>query len=284
LEVDLQFNDVDNILLNLQTDPTKPIVATTEGGYEALFYDDETDTFSGVVEAVSLSGVQPDSNGDLPKGGDYHAVIDELKFDAKSGTYTKQSSCPSDFEFSSANKGFEGAIRIKTKQGEVYVLGLCEGNFCQGGPKGREPGNGRLIVLKRVEDTMLEGQHFDCVYETQQVINLPKSVNFVDYSSIARRGDKIAIASQESSRLWVGKIDLVTFEVIDGGHHIYDFPRNDNCEIVYCNIEGIDFINDNMLIAASDQMKSGGRQSFRCLAKDQSVHVFVIPPEPERVM
>ena len=32
-----------------------------------------------------------------------------------------------------------------------------------------------------------------------------------------------------------------------------------------------------MLVAVSDKMKSKGRQDFRCLAKDQSFHTFMVP-------
>ena len=44
-----------------------------------------------------------------------------------------------------------------------------------------------------------------------------------------------------------------------------------------CNVEGIHFMNDEMLMAVSDKMKSKGRQDFRCASKDQSIHAFVIP-------
>jgi len=64
-------------------------------------------------------------------------------------------------------------------------------------------------------------------------------------------------------------------EVMNEGK-IYDFPRNDMCEIVYCNIEGVDWLTDDILVAISDQMKTSD-QSFRCATKDQSVHVFAIP-------
>lgn len=36
-------------------------------------------------------------------------------------------------------------------------------------------------------------------------------------------------------------------------------------------------MNDEMLMAVSDKMKSKGRQDFRCASKDQSIHAFVIP-------
>ncbi len=57
--------------------------------------------------------------------------------------------------------------------------------------------------------------------------------------------------------------------------------HTDNCETIYCNVEGLEFLSDSLLVAASDQMKDEGRQNFRCLSKDQSVHVFVVPPVPE---
>ena len=36
-------------------------------------------------------------------------------------------------------------------------------------------------------------------------------------------------------------------------------------------------MDDEMLMAVSDKMKSKGRQDFRCHEKDQSIHAFVIP-------
>jgi hypothetical protein len=69
--------------------------------------------------------------------------------------------------------------------------------------------------------------------------------------------------------------DVYIPRVIDGT--VYNFPRDSNCEIQYCNIEGISFVDDNLLVAVSDKMKSGGKQPFRCLQKDQSIHTFVLP-------
>ena len=56
-----------------------------------------------------------------------------------------------------------------------------------------------------------------------------------------------------------------------------DFPKNDSCETIYCNVEGVHWLNDDMIIAVSDKMKSKGKQDYRCFDKDQSVHVFVLP-------
>jgi hypothetical protein len=267
IDMDLSFFDKDNMYIyERRTSETPAPLNGDEGGYEALFHDRAQNVFYGVVEATKLVAETSQN---------FHAIVDELKIDGQH--YVKYASCPTDFEFTSGNKGIEGAIRVqKNNTNEFYFLGLCEGNFCSGGAKGRTPGNGRLIVFQKELNVMLHGTTFKCVWQMQKMINLPSSITFIDYSSIAISGNRLAIISQESSQLWVGHLDLNTLEVLDDGK-IYDFPRNDACEIVYCNLEGIDWINENMLIATSDQMKGGGDQNFRCLARDQSVHVFVLP-------
>ena len=45
-------------------------------------------------------------------------------------------------------------------------------------------------------------------------------------------------------------------------YKMYDFPKSNQCQTVYCNIEGITFINDNMIMAVSDQMKKKGKQPY----------------------
>jgi hypothetical protein len=42
-------------------------------------------------------------------------------------------------------QGFESIQYLHTDSGS-YLLGMCEGNYCEGGSRGREPGNGRIIV------------------------------------------------------------------------------------------------------------------------------------------
>jgi hypothetical protein len=59
--------------------------------------------------------------------------------------------------------------------------------------------------------------------------------------------------------------------------NMYDFPKNDLCETIYCNIEGVHWISDDLVMAVSDKMKGKGKQDFRCFDKDQSVHVFILP-------
>jgi len=268
----LQYNDPLNTLIP----PSKPITdePSTEMGFEALFYDDKTDTFSAVIEAISLKG----SSGEAR----YHSIIYDLKIRPDGSAYDITGECPSNFEFVSANKGFEGAALVRNTNGDEYVLGLCEGNFCEGGKRGRSAGNGRVVLLERGKDVDIHGTKWACGFTVVKVIDLPKSVAFRDYSAITMYGSdpsnlRVSIASQENSQVWIGRFnaDAMTFDA--EGERLYDFPRNDNCEIVYCNVEGLDFLADNLLVAASDQMKNLGRQAARCLAKDQSIHVFVIP-------
>merc|ERR1719235_1803922 len=117
-----------------------------------------------------------------------------------------------------------------------------------------------------------------CAWKTLRVIELPKIAQFEDYSDVARRGNTIAISSQASSSLLFadmtlkdGLLDPDTFEVTGG--EVMRFAPTNNCQVQYCNVEGIEFMNDRLLIASSDSMKGKGRQPFMCLDKDQSMHV-----------
>lgn len=43
-------------------------------------------------------------------------------------------------------QGFESINYLHTERGQPYLLGLCEGNHCQGGAEGRDPGHGRIVA------------------------------------------------------------------------------------------------------------------------------------------
>jgi hypothetical protein len=129
-----------------------------------------------------------------------------------------------------------------------------------------------------------------CTYRFVAEVKLPPSANFVDYSSmtvydgpqaVADDGSlTVAVASQQSSALWLSTIKPVSanegyFQFGDGT--VLDFPPDDNCRVVYCNIEGVAFLDRHTIVAVSDKMKSKGRQDYRCYAKAQSVHLFALP-------
>jgi hypothetical protein len=221
-----------------------------DSGYEALFYDDGH--FYVVRESVNL-------------GESYHAVIEKLLLSETD--YKVVQACPSEFEFEGNSKGFEGAVAIRDLNNELVVLGLCEGNYCSEKYK-NDTGHGRVIVMKKVE-----GADGTCTWKTIKKINVPSSANFRDYSAMTMDSKgRVAITSQEESQLWVGSmvgqtegglwdIDALEFDSTDA--IVYDFPKDGNCQTVYCNIEGIHWLEDDMLMAVSDKMKSRGKQDFR---------------------
>ena len=249
-----------------------------ESGYEALLFDDGH--FYVVRESVLHHSVKKSKGGkELPS---YHAIVEQLSVSADGTDYDVVEECRSEFEFEGDSKGFEGAIAVHALDGTLTLLGLCEGNHCSEERK-NDRGHGMVIVMQKVADEA-EG----CLWKMIRRVKLPKSVDFKDYSAITIDDqDRIAVTSQEDSRLYVGKMEgkvlatgLWDIDAIEFDHDdvvIYDFPKNDNCETVYCNIEGIHWLDNNMLLAVSDKMKSKGKQHFRCLDKDQSVHAFVLP-------
>jgi len=98
---------------------------------------------------------------------------------------------------------------------------------------------------------------------------------------------RVAVTSQEDSSLWIGQLlgqdektglwDIEKLAFDEDVGDVYYFPKNANCQTVYCNVEGVHFLNAEMVLTVSDKMKSKGKQDFRCFNKDQSVHVFVLP-------
>lgn len=88
--------------------------------------------------------------------------------------------CPVEFEITSSNKGFESILYIKNNQGQSFLLGLCEGNYCKGGSVGKERGNGRIIV-SQLEENSVTGE---CVWQTVKVVDIPSSALFMDCRSL----------------------------------------------------------------------------------------------------
>lgn len=297
--------------------------------------------------------------------GSLRGVVRELSLpsthehDVKTATLS-HAPCATEQVFSSANKGFEGAAWLPVpgapNEDGGYLLGLCEGNHCAGGKEGRDAGNGRIIVMEKqhvaiapsapdrrrrsLTDALPAANASDgCIWASVATIDVPRTAAFVDFSAIALRpldeteGSTevgVAIASQESAAVWLGKLKLGSgglpsdFRLSEG--RVYDFPRDGECRKVYCNIEvrgagrgragtpargaargarhrraptvsrptapprgraarsarhtqGLAWQGYDKLVAASDQIKSKGRQDFRCWDKDQSVHTFLVPTD-----
>jgi hypothetical protein len=168
-----------------------------------------------------------------------------------------------DFPLDRPNKGLEGLSCVR-RDGRICLLGLCEGNRCRGGEDGRRPGGGRVHVF--VEGA---GQ-----WEREHTIRLPASVRFTDYSSISVAGDRVAVVSQESSGLWVGRFAPSSWDLLDEGR-TYSFPTDRQGRTLYGTVEGVSWLTESEVVVVSDRAKPTHPPRFR--AKDQSVHLFALP-------
>mmetsp|Transcript_14232 Transcript_14232/g.43071 ORF Transcript_14232/g.43071 Transcript_14232/m.43071 type:complete len:382 (-) Transcript_14232:667-1812(-) len=235
--------------------------AASDSGFEALVAANDG-AFYVVRESIDVGE------------SEFRAVILKLRLPD-----TILEECPSEMLFEGDSKGFEGAASVVGRDGTLYLLGLCEGNHCAEGDKGKERGHGRIVVMAYEETD----DDFGCRWRTVKLLDIPKAADFQDYSSLTVQGTRVAISSQEESQLWTGRLGLDDDGFFDptssklATDGVFNFPRDANCKIQYCNIEGIHWVNDHILVAVSDKMKSKGKQHFRCLEKDQSIHLFVTP-------
>lgn len=217
------------------------------GGFEDIAYDAWHGRFYVLIES-------------LPRGhGTYMAKVQE--YDAGFG-YLGQAWL--DFPLDRPNKGLEGLTCVH-REGQAYLLGLCEGNRGKGGAAGRVPGDGRVQVFRRGR------RDWDHVAK----IRLPETVLFTDYSGIAVDGDRIAVVSQESSALWIGRLAPDSWQVT-AADASYALPRDADGSIVYGTAEGVSWMAPDHVVMVSDKAKPD--QDRRCRAKDQSIHIFRIPP------
>ncbi len=221
--------------------------APVQGGYEGIAYNAEKHRYYLLVES-------------LPHDGDEHRA--EIVEYSDAFKYLK--SRPLDFVFKSCNKGFEALAHVN-REGRDYALALCEGNKCQSGRKGRQPGNGRVQLFEKTKK----------LWSHIGTIKLPRSVEFTDYSGMSLDNGRVAVVSQENSMLWIGTFDKATWNWRDEGQ-LYEFPRTADGEIQYGNIEGVSWITPSRIVTISDRRKSD--QLKRFADKDQSIHVFDISP------
>jgi hypothetical protein len=216
-------------------------------GFEDIAYDSWNRRFYTLIES-------------LPRGrAKYMAAVQEYDIN-----FGYAGSAWLDFPLDRPNKGLEGLTCVR-RQGQTYLLGLCEGNRCKGGAAGRVPGGGRIHVFRR-------GRH---QWDRVAKIRLPETVLFVDYSGIAVNGDQIAVVSQVSSALWVGSLEPSRWQVTGDGTS-YALPRDADGGIIYGTAEGVSWIAPDRVVMVSDKAKP--EQDRRCRAKDQSIHIFRIPP------
>jgi hypothetical protein len=215
-------------------------------GFEDIAYDPWPGRFYVLIESLRRGQ------------GKYMAMVQE--YDA---SLRYLGSAWLEFPLDRPNKGLEGLTCVR-RGGRTHLLGLCEGNRCEGGAKGRIPGGGRIHVFTR-------GKHH---WERAGKIRLPETLLFEDYSGVTVTGDRIAVVSQVSSALWIGSLAPSSWEVTGEGS-CYAFPRDAAGEIIYGTAEGVSWIARDQVVVVSDKAKPD--QDPRCRSKDQSVHIFRIP-------
>jgi hypothetical protein len=223
-------------------------VGHADYGFEGITYNDRKQRFYLLVEARKHAK------------GCYKALIVEYDRDFK---YVKDR--PADFTFESGNKGFE-AITYARRGDKDYLLALCEGNYCKGGGKGRTPGGGRIQLFEKSKKA----------WRHCYGIRLPACLPFVDYSGMSIDESRVAIVSQETSMLWIGRFSAQDWDWTDDGR-LYAFPRTANGSIMYGNIEGVGWIGPNRIVTVSDRRKKKSQPDEALSGKDQSVHIFEIP-------
>jgi hypothetical protein len=226
-------------------------------GHEDICYDERSGHFYVLIEAMK------------DKDGEWASVVDEYD-----GDFKRIERRFVDFKLESENKGFEGIAyaygertRYEARNNAGYLVLLCEGNNCLGGKKGRTPGGGRAHVFQRGK------KHWKHVEE----IKLPAWLPFEDYSGIEVEGEYIAITSQASAMVWVARIHVGETVQFDDGA-LFEFPRDAQGEVIFCNVEGVAWGGKNLLVTVSDRMKQG-QQDSRCAQHDQSIQVFRIPSD-----
>jgi hypothetical protein len=169
-----------------------------------------------------------------------------------------------DFPLDRPNKGIEGLTCVH-RNGRRHLLGLCEGNRGRGGRAGRRPGGGRVHVFVDGGPERWDRAH---------TIRLPESLRFTDYSGISVAADRIAVVSQESSALWVGRFAPAGWDLLGEGT-TYALPQDARGRTLYGTVEGVSWLAEDEVVVVSDRAKRA--QPARVRTKDQSVHVFALP-------
>ena len=226
-------------------------------GFEDIAHDPGSDRFFALIEALPV------------RSGTYRAKVHQYD-----GSLRYLRSDWLDFPLADANKGLEGLTCLR-RYGRTWLLAMCEGNRCRGGSAGRRPGGGRIQVFTE------EGPRGGWVHTG--TIRLPRTLEFEDYSGISAAGDRLAVVSQASSALWVGRLRRRRRGPRRRGRRrgtVFRFPTDSRGRSVYRTVEGVSWLGDDRVVVVSDKVKPGsGERSGR--AEDQSIHIFTIPTVAE---
>lgn len=211
-------------------------VLSPKEGFEAVAHDPQSGLYFLLVEAIQ------------DVDGKYRGLVSEYD-----RNFQFQACFRLETAFAGDNKGFEGLAHVR-RGDEEQLWALCEGNDCRKSKRGL----GRIHVYRRGAQGRWDFAHH---------VTLPPAASFEDYAAIALRGNRAAIVSQASRRLWIGELDD-TWKGFRSDGSTYAFPEKS-----YRNVEGVSWLSDTRLVCVSDRAK-GARGK-----KDQSIHIFDLPPQ-----
>ena len=172
-----------------------------------------------------------------------------------------------DFPLDGPNKGLEG-LTCSTERPDLPARPV-RGQPVQGRPGGAAAGGGRIQVFER------GGPRGS--WDRTGTIRLPRALGSRTTAASRSPVTALAVVSQASSALWVGRLtDRRARELADEGT-VCRFPPTPAGRTVYRTVEGVSWLGDDRVVVVSDKVKPGSEErSGR--AKDQSIHVFTIPP------
>ena len=96
---------------------------------------------------------------------------------------------------------------------------------------------------------------------------------------IARPDVPAAWPAQSDSQVWIGNFNWEAWEFEDEGA-LYNLPRSDACQVTYCNIGAVQWLDDRRITLASGVAQPG--DPWACFAKSESLHQFLLPASAAR--
>ncbi len=262
-------------------------------GFEGIAYDRDTERFIVAVESRA-EGLGPKYNPWVEELTQESVLENVLKW-----TLNREQKL-SDFPAQSANKGVEGLVwtnfgTVAGVEGKGLLLALCEGTKCGNNNGGR----GLIRTFQRNNEQWVK---------VGDILLPENKAKFGDFSGLAitTEGEenksllKMAVVSQEDKKIWVGRISLAEWESTLGQNRdldlaadqgeVYLFPKRriskkeaekfnlDQSKkyAVYCNVEGLAWVDRNILVAVSDRVKNKQKEKA-CPAGQMSIHMFRIP-------
>lgn len=219
---------------------------TTQGegpGYEGLAWASAEERFYAVVEAKQHKNK---IEGRVSTYDEKLALVDE--------SWLEGVALPTE------NKGYEG-LAWAERDGRPHLFALHEGDPAGADEDGSVRGRIDVYRLKKDGDG----------WKLRGTLKLPKDVDLADYSGIDIQGDRVVVASQTSSRLWVGALEKDGWQWKDGGT-LYAFPGEEDKKPLYRTIEGVAWLDAGRVVCVSDLLKEGNRGRD----KDQSIHIFAL--------